>query len=84
MKNNHVGKFITDRCIKNGNHSVFIGELYECYRDWAYQNKIMSISKRKFIDALYECGFTDSCGPNNKRMIVGIALLDNTINQLKS
>jgi len=52
-----ISNFINERCIKDGNVTIWIRELYKAYSDWCDDKKEHAVSERFVTMRLKEIGF---------------------------
>jgi len=69
-----IGNFIKERCVKDGDITIRIRDLYKAYADWCDENKEHAVSERFFTMRLKEMGFTQG-RTAEMRFWVGIGLV---------
>jgi putative DNA primase/helicase len=69
-----IGNFINERCVKDGDITIRIRDLYKAYADWCDENKEHAVSERFFTMRLKEMGFVQG-RTAEMRFWVGIGLV---------
>jgi len=69
-----IGNFIKERCVKDGEITIRIRELYKAYADWCEENKEHAVSERFFTMRLKDMGFVQG-RTAEMRFWIGIGLV---------
>ncbi|MBP1182161.1 putative DNA primase/helicase [Methylobacterium sp. PvR107] len=56
-ENDNVSKFVSDRCVQDPGYCVSMGELYENYKGWCYQNAVEPVNNNMLGKDLTNLGF---------------------------